>query len=212
MRNKITLDGIWDFKWCGDTAPVFPIAYDDFTAVPGCFDLCEPYCGKRGYAVYRRFVKIGGRVKLTIDGLGVEGVVYWDGRVIGECKYAYMPEDFYFDAGSDARHELTIVINNRHNEVFHPNFDFYAYGGIYGSVTIENVPEFAVTELLISTEDFTAGRIKARAKTEGAYCGKATIEALRTGSEFVRITNASLIESHPHDISISKEAPNYQQH
>ena len=44
------------------------------------------------------------------------------------------------------------------------------------------------------------------------YCGKATIEDLRTGSEFVRITNASLIESHPHDISISKEAPNYSQH
>ncbi len=44
------------------------------------------------------------------------------------------------------------------------------------------------------------------------YCGKATVEELRSGSEFVRITNASLIESHPHDISISKEAPNYQQH
>ncbi len=44
------------------------------------------------------------------------------------------------------------------------------------------------------------------------YCGKATVEALRTNSEFVRITNASLIESHPHDISISKEAPNYTQH
>ncbi len=44
------------------------------------------------------------------------------------------------------------------------------------------------------------------------YCGKATVEALRTNSEFVRITNASLIESHPHDISISKEAPNYSQH
>ncbi|MBQ8885213.1 MAG: IMP dehydrogenase [Clostridia bacterium] len=43
------------------------------------------------------------------------------------------------------------------------------------------------------------------------YCGKANIEALRTGSEFVRITNAGLIESHPHDISISKEAPNYSQ-
>ena len=36
------------------------------------------------------------------------------------------------------------------------------------------------------------------------YCGKATVEELRTNSEFVRITNASLIESHPHDISISK--------
>ena len=41
------------------------------------------------------------------------------------------------------------------------------------------------------------------------YCGKATIEELRTGSEFIRITNAGLLESHPHDISISKEAPNY---
>jgi inosine-5'-monophosphate dehydrogenase len=41
------------------------------------------------------------------------------------------------------------------------------------------------------------------------YCGKATIEDLRKNSEFVRITNAGLQESHPHDISISKEAPNY---
>jgi len=44
------------------------------------------------------------------------------------------------------------------------------------------------------------------------YCGKKTVEQLRTNSEFVRITNASLVESHPHDISISKEAPNYSQH
>ena len=41
------------------------------------------------------------------------------------------------------------------------------------------------------------------------YCGKKNIEALRTDSEFIRITNAGLQESHPHDISISKEAPNY---
>ena len=41
------------------------------------------------------------------------------------------------------------------------------------------------------------------------YCGKANIEELRRNSEFIRITNAGLLESHPHDISISKEAPNY---
>lgn len=41
------------------------------------------------------------------------------------------------------------------------------------------------------------------------YCGKATVEDLRKNSEFVRITNAGLLESHPHDIAISKEAPNY---
>ena len=41
------------------------------------------------------------------------------------------------------------------------------------------------------------------------YTGKATIEELRKESEFVKISSASLVENHPHDISISKEAPNY---
>lgn len=41
------------------------------------------------------------------------------------------------------------------------------------------------------------------------YCGMKDIESLRTKAEFVKITNASLIESHPHDISITKESPNY---
>ena len=41
------------------------------------------------------------------------------------------------------------------------------------------------------------------------YCGAPTIEALRENGEFVRITGAGLRESHPHDINITKEAPNY---
>ena len=41
------------------------------------------------------------------------------------------------------------------------------------------------------------------------YCGPPNIEALRKTGEFIRITNAGLIESHPHDINITKEAPNY---
>ena len=41
------------------------------------------------------------------------------------------------------------------------------------------------------------------------YVGTATIEALRTESRFVRITSAGLRESHPHDVTITREAPNY---
>ena len=41
------------------------------------------------------------------------------------------------------------------------------------------------------------------------YCGAPTIDALRKDSEFIKITGAGLAESHPHDISITKEAPNY---
>ncbi|UCF79899.1 MAG: IMP dehydrogenase [Candidatus Eiseniibacteriota bacterium] len=41
------------------------------------------------------------------------------------------------------------------------------------------------------------------------YCGAKTIEELRSGARFIRITPASLRESHPHDITITREAPNY---
>lgn len=40
------------------------------------------------------------------------------------------------------------------------------------------------------------------------YCGAATIDNLK-GAEFVRITNAGMRESHPHDVTITREAPNY---
>ncbi len=41
------------------------------------------------------------------------------------------------------------------------------------------------------------------------YCGTPTIEQLRKGGKFVRISAAGVNESHPHDILITKEAPNY---
>ena len=41
------------------------------------------------------------------------------------------------------------------------------------------------------------------------YAGCASIDALRTEAEFVRITPAGLRESHPHDVTITREAPNY---
>jgi IMP dehydrogenase len=42
------------------------------------------------------------------------------------------------------------------------------------------------------------------------YCGCETIEALQTKAQFVKITNAGLKESHPHDVQNVKEAPNYR--
>jgi IMP dehydrogenase len=41
------------------------------------------------------------------------------------------------------------------------------------------------------------------------YCGARTISELKTNARFVRMTDAGLRESHPHDIAITKEAPNY---
>lgn len=41
------------------------------------------------------------------------------------------------------------------------------------------------------------------------YCGTATIQELKENGKFIKITGAALKESHPHDIYITKEAPNY---
>ncbi len=47
-------------------------------------------------------------------------------------------------------------------------------------------------------------------KAAMGYTGSATIEELRTRAQFVRITNAGLKESHVHDVTITREAPNYK--
>ena len=41
------------------------------------------------------------------------------------------------------------------------------------------------------------------------YCGTPDVQSLKAQAQFVRITGASLIESHPHDVTITKDAPNY---
>ena len=42
------------------------------------------------------------------------------------------------------------------------------------------------------------------------YCGAPTIPALQRGARLVRITAAGARESHVHDVTITKEAPNYR--
>ena len=41
------------------------------------------------------------------------------------------------------------------------------------------------------------------------YCGTRTIPELKANGRFIKISAASLKESHPHDVQITKEAPNY---
>jgi IMP dehydrogenase len=69
--------------------------------------------------------------------------------------------------------------------------------GIEGQVPFKGPAKDVVHQLV--------GGIKAAM----GYTGSRTIEDLRTRAQFVRITNAGLRESHVHDVSITREAPNY---
>jgi IMP dehydrogenase len=42
------------------------------------------------------------------------------------------------------------------------------------------------------------------------YCGARTVRDMHAKTRFIRITDAGIKESHPHDVTITKEAPNYQ--
>lgn len=52
-------------------------------------------------------------------------------------------------------------------------------------------------------------QIKGGLRSGMGYCGMETVEQLRTTAKFIKISNATLTENHPHDIAITKEAPNY---
>ena len=67
-------------------------------------------------------------------------------------------------------------------------------------------------EELLAKAKVQAEEIVAKAQAEAVQIVAAAqkqAEELKTKTKFVRITNAGLIESHPHDVFITKEAPNY---
>ena len=68
--------------------------------------------------------------------------------------------------------------------------------GIDGSVTYKGTVQEVIYQLVGGM------------RSGMGYCGAATIDKLH-GAKFTRITNAGVMESHPHDITITSEAPNY---
>jgi IMP dehydrogenase len=54
------------------------------------------------------------------------------------------------------------------------------------------------------------GQLTGGIRSSMGYTGCATIEEMRSKPEFVRVTSAGMQESHVHDVTITKEAPNYR--
>lgn len=69
--------------------------------------------------------------------------------------------------------------------------------GIVGQVAYKGRVEEVITQIV--------GGLRAGM----GYCGTATIPKLKSGAKFVQISSAGVHESHPHDVHITKEAPNY---
>ena len=92
---------------------------------------------------------------------------------------------------------ISAMENGSKDRYFQANAKKLVPEGVEGRVAYKGTVEDTIFQLL--------GGLRAGM----GYCGTKTIEELIERGQFVKITAASLKESHPHDIHITKEAPNY---
>jgi IMP dehydrogenase len=94
--------------------------------------------------------------------------------------------------------------------------------GAMGAGSADRYGQGAVTETRKYVPEGVEGRVPYRGpladfvyqmvgglRAAMGYCGCRTIDELRRRAKFVRVSGASLVESHPHDIQITRESPNY---
>ena len=111
--------------------------------------------------------------------------------------------------------------------ILHQGRRYKAYRGMgsqgaMGAGSADRYGQASVTDTRKFVPEGVEGRIAYRGKLADfvyqlvgglraamGYCGCGTIDQLREEARFVRVSHASLVESHPHDIQITKEAPNY---
>ena len=181
-RLTRSLDGVWDFCWAGDGIPVREVdpaalEYREMQAVPGVFDTELARRNARGVGVYRQRISgAAGRLRLGIEGLGLYGRIFWDSRCLVECTTPYTGIETDFETQPGA-HTLYIVVDNRFSPetspLAHPFDDFYCFGGIYGSVTLQNLPDRRVERVAVTTLDIQAGRVRLDIRTAGVPDGPA---------------------------------------
>lgn len=180
-RRKTTdLAGFWDFLFLPQNMlhlaqldSVDGLAYHEKQVVPGCFDAAGPHKGERGIGIYRRSVSVSrdGMIRLNIGALLLTGRIFWDGKEVGNDVYPYSGVAFEWETTA-GEHELVIAVENRidtqENPLFHPNYDFYPFGGILRSIAVSELPPFRFGRCTVTTLDVEAGKVRIDAEIVNA--------------------------------------------
>ena len=219
MLHTQSLNGEWEFHFTEKRlSEIDPskISYECKIPVPGCFDAKGPYRFLRGCGIYRRCVLCGGKVRLKIGAAGLRAKLFWDGKEIGSMVKPFTGESFLFDAGPRKNHELVIATENvfdrSASSLFHPFYDFYAYGGIYRDVSITELTGAFFEYVRVTPLDLDEGTVAIHAEFGGEPGEKKELELCFDGGECERISTdgktADIVRKVPAHRLWTPETPN----
>ena len=183
-RKTHDLDGLWDAAWLGedvDLDSVDPKVIDSVEKlpVPGCFDTDPAFVGRRGTMAYRTSVRItpGMNSRLRFGGIGLWARVYVDGQELHTWNLPYSGFTVDVPPADAEMRELVVVVDNRTDRapLFEQWYDFYAYGGIYRSVSWSETPAARIDRVQVTTTDVAAGKVEARILLGGAVPDSAAV-------------------------------------
>lgn len=175
QRKTLSLDGAWDFAFIQDDhTPLaqlpIPGEFPELQMVPGVFDTdITSHYGKRGVGFYRKTFpfQTNGPLLINVGAIGLAADIWFDGQKVASSQLPYSTFQVDLETVADQTfHTIIFAVDNRFvpqaSPIFMPNFDFYGYGGIYRSVSIQEVPaNNAIDRVQITTLDYKQGTIRA---------------------------------------------------
>ena len=176
------------------TRIVAGIGVPQITAVMNCYEMAQKY---NIPIIADGGIKFSGDITKAIAA-GANVVML--GGLLAACDES--PGDFELYQGRKYKvyrgmGSLAAMENGSKDRYFQANAKKLVPEGVEGRVAYKGTVEDTIFQLI--------GGLRSGM----GYCGAATIEELKEKGRFVKISAASLKESHPHDIHITKEAPNY---
>lgn len=109
---------------------------------------------------------------LTFAAVGLRARVFFDDRKVGDIPWAFNPASFIIDAGNETAHTLTVAVENTFDpaddSMFHPFYDFYAFGGIYRSVEMRQLlSEVWIKQCNVITVEAVSGTVDVAVQLSG---------------------------------------------
>ena len=177
-RALESLDNLWDFRFeegkSLDQIDAAALVFDDKLPVPGAFDACPAYLGKRGTGAYRRTLHIepGVAALLEFGAVSFAARVFVDGVLLAEHFCGYTPFNVAVPPSAARERTLIVLAENRFDFERIPMhehfFDFYQFGGIIRPVWLHRLPARHILSVQVDATDYRGGEITVRGRVSAA--------------------------------------------